>query len=86
MNNLKRDDESRINRTKDIKILKTGLYSMEETITIDKKALTGLLNLAEEMQLRIESLELASDPEMMEGHRRAKEQIKNRDFGNWNEL
>lgn len=57
-----------------------------ETVTIDKKAIADLVRLKEEMDLIIESLELISDKEFMESHKRAKEQIKNRDFANWDDL
>lgn len=57
-----------------------------EKVTIDKKALTDLIRLKEEFDLIVESLELMSDPKVMESHRKAKEQIKNREFANWDEL
>ena len=57
-----------------------------ETLTIDKKAFAELIDEFEELQLKLESLELMNDKEVMESHKRAKEQIKNRDFANWDEL
>ncbi|MEK6885084.1 MAG: hypothetical protein AABY22_35965 [Nanoarchaeota archaeon] len=57
-----------------------------ETITIERKVLVDLAKLAEEINDRIESLELMSNSEVMEGHKRAKEQIKRREFANWNDL
>ena len=57
-----------------------------EEITISKSAIIDLAKLAEEMQLKIESLELMSNPEIMQAHKRAKEQIKNKEFANWDEL
>lgn len=57
-----------------------------ETITIDRKIIVELAKLASELEDRIESLELASDPEFMESLKRSEEQIKKRDFANWNEL
>lgn len=57
-----------------------------ETITIDKQAITDLSRLIGEINDRMESLELVSDPEFMESLRKSKEEIKNRDFGNWDEL
>ena len=57
-----------------------------EKISVNKSAIIDLANLAEEMQLKIESLELMSDPEIMQAHKRAKEQIKNKEFANWDEL
>ena len=57
-----------------------------EKISIDKNAITDLAKLANEINDRIESLALMSDSEVMEGHRKAKEQIKRREFANWDEL
>lgn len=57
-----------------------------ETITIEKKTLIDLARLAEELNDKIESLELMSDEEFMRSHKKAKEQIKNRDFADWNAL
>ena len=45
-----------------------------ETITIEKKAFVDIAKLAAELENRIESLELMSDPEIMAAHERAKEQ------------
>ena len=55
----------------------------EETITIDRKVLNDMI---EEFQLMKESLELMQDEEVMESLKRSKEQIKNKDFADWNEL
>ncbi|MFA4953140.1 MAG: hypothetical protein WC584_02880 [Candidatus Pacearchaeota archaeon] len=55
-------------------------------VCIDKSAMEDLVRLTNEINDRVESLLLMSDSEVMEGHRRSKEQIKNRDFGNWDEL
>jgi len=59
-----------------------------ETITIDKKAFVELMKLREEFNLNliIESIELSNDKEFMESYKRSKEQIKNREFANWNEM
>ena len=57
-----------------------------ETITIEKSALADLVRLKEEFDLIVESLELMSDKEFMESYERSKEQIKNREFANWDEL
>ena len=57
-----------------------------ETITVDKRALKHLARLAEEINDRIESLELMQDKEFMESLRKSEEQIKNRDFANWDDL
>jgi len=57
-----------------------------ETITIDKKIIFDLSNLIEEMQLKLESLELMNNPKAMKSLQISKEQIKNREFANWDEL
>ncbi len=57
-----------------------------ETVTISKKDIIVLAKLAAELEDRLESLELMSNPEVMEAHRKAKEQIKKREFANWDEL
>ena len=55
----------------------------EDTITIDRKVLNDMI---EEFQLMKESLELMQDKEVMESLKRSQEQIKNKDFADWNEL
>jgi hypothetical protein len=57
-----------------------------ETITIEKKAFTDIARLVEELEDKIESLELMSNPEVMESLKKSEEQIENRDFANWDEL
>ena len=57
-----------------------------ETVTIDKKIIIDLSRMVEEMQEKLESLELASDPELMESLKKSEEQIKNREFANWDDL
>ena len=57
-----------------------------ETLTIDKQAIVDLARLMNEVQNRIESLELMSNSEFMESLKKSKQEIKNRDFADWNEL
>ena len=57
-----------------------------ETVSIPKEEVLKLARLAAELEDRLESLELMSNPEVMESHKRAKEQIKNREFANWDDL
>ncbi len=57
-----------------------------ENITLDRNSVGELANLVEEIQLWLESFELSSNPEFMESMKRSEEQIKNRDFADWNEL
>ncbi len=57
-----------------------------ETITIDRKAFIELMKLKEELDLIMESIELSNNKEFMESLKISEEQIKNRDFANWDEL
>ena len=57
-----------------------------ETITIDKKVLSDLIRIKEEFDLIVESLELINNKEFMESHEKSKEQIKNREFADWDGL
>jgi len=57
-----------------------------ETVTINKTAIKDLVKLKENFDAVIESLELMSDESFMASFNEAKNQIKNRDFDDWNEL
>lgn len=57
-----------------------------ETITIDKKALVDLFKVKEDFDSIIESIELMNNKEFMKSYKKAKEEIKNRDFAEWNGL
>ena len=57
-----------------------------ETVTFDKKIIFELLKMFEEMNERLESLELASDPELMESLRKSKEEIARGDVVEFNDL
>ena len=57
-----------------------------ETVTFDKKIIFDLLKMFEEMNERLESIELASDPELMESLRKSKEEIANGDVVNFDDL
>ena len=59
---------------------------MSGTVTVKKEAINDLIRVKEEFDAIIESLELMSDKEFMESYDKAKEQIKKRDFADWNEL
>lgn len=53
---------------------------------MDKSVLADLVRLKEEFDSVVESIELMNDEEFMESFRKSKEQIKNREFSDWNEL
>jgi len=56
------------------------------TITVNREAILDLVRVKEEFDTIIESLELMTDPEFMASYKKSKEQIKKRDFADWNEL
>ena len=57
-----------------------------ETIQINKEAIVDLVRLKDEFDSVIESLELMSDSAFMKSYNKSKEQIKNREFEDWNAL
>ncbi|HIH48384.1 MAG: hypothetical protein QS99_C0011G0045 [archaeon GW2011_AR4] len=59
---------------------------MSGTITVRKEAIADLVRVKGEFDAIIESLELMSDSEFMESYAKAKDQIKKRDFDEWNAL
>ena len=59
---------------------------MVETITVNKQEISDLIRVKEEFDSIVESLELMSNKEFMDSYKKAKEQIKKRDFADWNDL
>lgn len=59
---------------------------MVEMVSIKKSEIADLVRLASEMNDRIESLELMGDKNFIKSLRKAKEQIKNRNFADWDAL
>ncbi len=59
---------------------------MPNTITVNKEAILDLVRVKEEFDSIVESLELMADKDFMESYKKAKEQIKSRDFADWNGL
>lgn len=57
-----------------------------ETVNVNKQAIKDLIKVKEEFDSIVESLELINDKEFMESHDKAKKQIKEKDFHNWDEL
>ena len=57
-----------------------------EQIKIDRKIIVDLAERIEDINDRIESLMLASDPKLMESLRRSKEQIKRGELVDFNDL
>jgi len=59
---------------------------MQETILINREAVEDLVKVKEEFNAIVESIELMSDKKFMDSYRKAKEQIKKREFADWNAL
>ncbi|MBI2499196.1 hypothetical protein HYV88_03050 [Candidatus Woesearchaeota archaeon] len=57
-----------------------------ETVLINKKAISDLVRVKEEFDAIVESIELMGDKEFMASYKKAKEQVKNREFADWNAL
>ena len=57
-----------------------------QTITIEKQALTDLKRVKEDFDTIVESLELMGDKEFMNSYKKAKEEIKKREFADWDAL
>lgn len=57
-----------------------------KTVTISRDAFEDLIRLKEDLEVVMESLELMENEEFMESYKKAKEEIKNRDFVGWDEL
>jgi len=56
------------------------------TVMINRSAILDLVKVKNKFDSIIESLELMADSEFMDSYSRAKEQIKKRDFDDWNDL
>ena len=59
---------------------------MPETITIKKEAIHDLVRVKEEFDAIVESIELMADKGFMESYNKSKQQIKKKEFVDWNEL
>jgi len=59
---------------------------MEDTICIRRDAIRDLVRVKTEFDDIIESLELMSDKKFMDSYKESKEQIKKRDFDDWDAL
>jgi len=57
-----------------------------EKISVNKSAIIDLLKLKENFNSIIESLELMSDEKFMKSLKKSDEEVKKRDFANWDEL
>lgn len=59
---------------------------MTSTICIRKDAIIDLVKLKDQFDTIIESLELMSNSDFMKSYNKSKEQIKNREFDDWDAL
>jgi hypothetical protein len=59
---------------------------MAKTVPVNKEAIADLLKVKDEFDSIVESLELVSDKKFMNSYEKSKDQIKKRDFDDWNEL
>lgn len=57
-----------------------------ETVLLRKDALNDLLKVKEKFDAIVESIELMSNKEFMASYKKSKDQIKNREFADWNAL
>jgi len=57
-----------------------------ETIQVNKKAIADLVRAKDDFDSIIESLELMSDKKFMKSYNKAKMQIQNKEFDDWNDL
>ena len=57
-----------------------------ETINVNKQAILDLVRVKDEFDTIVESLELMQDKDFIESYKKAKEQIKKREFDNWDVL
>ena len=80
--------EERRSKFLGVKYLNWGYFGecMQETILINREAVKDLLKVKEEFDAIVESIELMSDKEFMNSYNKSKEQIKKREFADWNAL
>ena len=57
-----------------------------KTVQINQEALEDLLRIKDEFDTVVESIELMGNKEFMESYKKAKEEIRKRDFVDWNAL
>ena len=57
-----------------------------ETIEVNKKAIADLIRVKDDFDSIVESLELMSDKKFMKSYNKAKMQIQNKEFDDWNDL
>ena len=69
--------------------MKTTNFINQEAIwntMVRKNALSDLIKVKEEFDAIVESLELMGDKEFIDSYKKAKEQVKKREFADWDEI
>jgi len=56
------------------------------TVTVNREAILDLVRVKDEFDSIVESLELMSNPDFMVSYKKSREQVKNRDFVDWDAL
>ena len=59
---------------------------MSSTVAVNREAILDLVRVKDEFDTIVDSLELMSDKEFMSSYKKAKDQVKKKDFDDWNEL
>ena len=59
---------------------------MRNTVSVRKDAIVDLIKMKEEFDSIVESLELMGDEEFMASLKKSGEQVKKREFADWNAL
>ncbi len=57
-----------------------------ETVSVNKQAIVDLVRVKDEFDTIVESIELMGNKEFMDSYKKAKEQIKQREFVDWDAL
>ena len=59
---------------------------MKETVCLNRSAITDLIRVKEKFDSIVESIELMGDKKFVDSYKKAKAQIKTREFADWNAL
>jgi len=62
------------------------IYYIMETVSINKQAIIDLMRVKDEFDTIVESIELMGNKKFMESYKKAKEQVKKREFVDWDVL
>jgi len=65
---------------------KTSPKPPDGTIPIRREAIADLLRIKDDFDAVVESLELMSDEDFMRSYRRSREQVRKREFTDWDDL